>query len=513
VPKSAERLFHEFRSNSDADVAMSLLRSANALLYLSLMAAHLGEGQIVDGMSLAASIEEDLADIRRTATSEDFDDPGPDAADGMLRHWTRKGWLYCSINADTRTERYQLTSGAEQAVRQMVNLQRHTSTATESALSMVMAEIRQIATAANPDPAVRKKALTAQIDALKQQLAKIKRGEVAEVNAAELIDKVAALAQLMERIPSDVARYGELMQANTALLLRQSLAEDAAQFADSLARMFHGHDVISDSPEGRAFRAFANLVGVPSQRDGLEEDIGEILERVEGLPGHLAEVLGGFTDAMWQRVCEVETVRGLAFRRMSNFVRGGDALHYRSMRSRVGAAQLSAAEAFAVTYPGRSTGFAIPMGAALCASVGRLRLDEGTATAVDSLAEDGDEFEIDPAALAGRESIDWLALFEAVNTAVEAHGGYATVPEVLGRLAGPRVGDVIGIWSLATRHGEVSDEKVELVHAHTDRGLREVTLPYAVFSGRLPDPVAPGPGRARRSLGAGKPVAEGLFDV
>jgi hypothetical protein len=39
---------------------MSLLRSRDALLYLALMAAHLGEGQIVDGQSLAAMIGDDL---------------------------------------------------------------------------------------------------------------------------------------------------------------------------------------------------------------------------------------------------------------------------------------------------------------------------------------------------------------------------------------------------------------------------------------------------------------------
>ena len=74
------------------------------------------------------------------------------------------------------------------------------------------------------------------------------------------------------------------MHANTATLLRQSLADDPAEFAETLTRMFDGHDVIADSPEGQAFRAFTNLIGIPSQRAQLEADIGEILARLDQMP-------------------------------------------------------------------------------------------------------------------------------------------------------------------------------------------------------------------------------------
>ena len=64
--------------------------------------------------------------------------------------------------------------------------------------------------------------LDEQIEMLIAQREALERGEVPEVDHRELIDKIAALAQLIERIPADVARYGEQMHANTAALLRQS---------------------------------------------------------------------------------------------------------------------------------------------------------------------------------------------------------------------------------------------------------------------------------------------------
>lgn len=85
-------------------------------------------------------------------------DPARDP-DSMLRRWTRQGWVHRSIDYETRTERYQLTAGAHQAVQQIRSVHRHSSTATQSALAMVMTELRQIAVEASPDPQQRAEAL------------------------------------------------------------------------------------------------------------------------------------------------------------------------------------------------------------------------------------------------------------------------------------------------------------------------------------------------------------------
>lgn len=487
--KSAEQLFHEFRGNALADVTMSLLRSRHALVHVALMAAHLGDGQIVDGQSLAAAVNADLPALLGGDTSIN-DEAGEDVAwdaDGLLTKWTKRGWVHRSADPVSRIERYQLTSGAAQAVRQMRSLQRHSSVATESALAMVMADLHQIATDANPDPVVRRQALTEQISALLAQRDALDRGEAMLVNHQELVDKVAAVAQLIDRIPTDVARYGEQMHANTAALLRHTLSDDPAEFAESLQRMFDGHDVIAESAEGQAFRAFATVIARPSQRSQLETDIAEITERIDGLPKHLSEALGGFIDAMWRRVQDVEAVRAVAFRRISNFVRGGDALHYRSMRTRVSEAQAAAAEAFQRVHGSRDIGFVVPMSGVNARSVGRLRLHPGTPLVPDPVSDSSDEFAIDPSALAGRESINWTALRAAAHAAMDAHGGFATLSEVLRYLPQPRTGDIIGLWSLATRLGAVDSDAEEVVWAHTSRGRREIHVPYLVFGEPLPD--------------------------
>ncbi|MGW6930768.1 DUF3375 family protein [Lentzea sp. NPDC054927] len=506
--QTAEQLLHEFRSSATADVTMSLLRSRDAMLYLALMAAHLGDGQIVDGQSLSASIDADLPALLRSYSPEDTDE-STITADDLLMRWRKRGWVQRSADPrDPRIERYQLTSGAAAAVRQLRTLRQQTSIATESALAMVMAQLSQIAADANPDPLIRRRMIDDRIAELVAQRDAIDRGETPEVDNGALVDRVAALAQLTDRIPGDVAVYGERMHANTAMLLRQSLADDV-EFAESLQRMFDGHDIIAESPEGQAFRAFATAIATPSQRTRLESDIAEILRRLEDLPGHHRASLQGFISAVWQRVQEVEDVRGAAFRRMSNFVRGGDITHYRSMRTRVSEAQTSAAVAFQHTHGGRDIGFVVPMSGVETRSVGRLRLDQGMGTAPDAVMDTTNEFDIDLASLGGREAIDWSALRDAVHLTMEQHSGYATLPEVLAQLPSPRAGDVIGLWSLATRYGDVDEGTRSVVRACTDRGWREIDLPYAVFAEQLPSPTAPAP--RRLTLHRGRSTQEELF--
>lgn len=507
--RTAEQLLHEFLGSTSADVTMSLLRSPNAPLHLALMTAHLGDGQMVDGQSLSAAIDADLGALLRAYRmagelgEEPGDALGPKDGTALLTHWRRKRWVHRrSDPRDSRIERYQLTSGAIAAVRQVRGLQTPTSVATESVMALVMSGLREIAAEVNPDPAARRRVLHERIEELVAQRDALDRGEAPDPDHAGLVDKLVALGQLMERIPGDVAGYGEQLQTNTVALLRQSMSEDAGGFAEALERMFDGHNVIAESPQGQAFRAFATVIATPQQRARLERDITEIIEQVQGLPTHLSEALKQFIGMVSERVQEVEDVRGVAFRRISTFVSGGDFRHYRGMRTRIAEAQAAAAELFRRTHGGRAVGLIMPMSGVDTESVGRLRLDPGTAATPDPVTNTSGEFDIDPARLAGAESIDWRALRAAVNTALDRHSGVATLSEVLHELPEARTGDIVALWSLAARFGELDSDSSSQVWAVTSRGRRRITLPYAVFGEPLSAPTnsAGAPSLLRRQL-------------
>jgi hypothetical protein len=91
---------------------------------------------------------------------------------------------------------------------------------------------------------------------------------------------------------------------------------------------------------------------------------------------------------------------------------------------------------------------------------------------------------------------------------MEAHGGYATLPEVLSQLHQPRTGDIIGIWALATRYGDIDDTDHVTVAAHTSRGPREISVPYLVFGEEIP--VAARPARHAPQLIRHPVTVEGI---
>src|SRR5690349_5044023 len=85
----AEGIFREFEVNAAADTAMSLLRSPDALIHLALMSAHLGDGQSVEGQTLAAHLDRDLAGL---ATHNPY--AATRDAEKILRHWKKQRWVH-----------------------------------------------------------------------------------------------------------------------------------------------------------------------------------------------------------------------------------------------------------------------------------------------------------------------------------------------------------------------------------------------------------------------------------
>lgn len=496
------QLFHEFRDSSEADVAISLLRSRDAWLWLSLMAAHLNDGQRMDAHKLATAMDVDLQELFREYTPSKevgegiTDSAAPSSgldAEAVLTRWTKKRWVHRGVDDKTGREFYQLTSGAARAVHQMLSLNRRTSVATESALTMVMGDVAQIAADSDPDPHTRRQAIDDQIAALVDQRDALDKGEPPTVDHIALVDKIIAVSQIIDRMPADIARYGEQLQANTAQLLHSGFYDDPAAFASSLHSTLDGHDDITKSPEGQAFRAFATLISQPPIKAQFESDIANILARVRDVPKHLTHSLEGFVNTMWRQVREANRKRVTANRRYSQFIRTGGAVRYRTIRARVAATQEAATKAFQHTHGGRDIGFTIPGGGVDVNSIGRLRLASGAPTKPATVSNSTQEFNIDASSLLAKEAFNPDTLRQAVNNALDKHHGFTTLAEVLALLTEPRTGDIFYLWQLASTHGHVKDTLNTTVWAHTDRGRREITMPFITYDTPVPQLNTPRP--------------------
>lgn len=485
---TAAQLYAAYGDNADSDVTLQLLRSRNAVPYLAIMAARLADGQ-VDGDHLAAGIDRDLAELAAHWTERGWELP---TADDLLDRWVRAGYLARTLHADSQRERYQLTRGATQAIAQVQAVRRNRTVATETVLELVMSRLSNIAVSINPDPGEHIRDIDQKIAELTRRREELAAGAIPAVDSRRVLDDIRMVTSLAERMPADIIGYGEKMRENSRALLTSGLDAEHGSHADVLNRMFDGHDALADSDEGKAFDTFYTLIADHRLRDDLESSIRQIAEGIPNLPHDILDTLTGFIDRMWDEVQSVDEVRGQVYRRINTFVKDGDFLHYRALRSQIADAQRAAAAAFVHAGPGKDLGIAVPMSAAVSNSVGALIFHDGIVDSPGAVADTVGEINIDPADLVGAESIDWHALTDAVNEAVA--DGPAEIDDVLALLPTARTGDVIGIWSLAQRHGAAEHGQDEVtVLAHTARGMREIRLPAVRFIHKLPDPITAQP--------------------
>ncbi|ORM34994.1 DUF3375 domain-containing protein [Williamsia sp. 1135] len=485
---TAAQLYAAYGDNADSDVTLRLLRSRNAVPYLAIMAARLADGQ-VDGDHLSAGVEKDLADLADHWLQRGWELP---TADDLLDRWVRAGYLARTLVTDTQIERYQLTRGATQAIAQVQAVRQNRTVATETVLELVMSRLSNIAVSINPDPGEHIRDIDQKLSELTARRAELAAGAIPAVDTRRVLDDIRMVSSLAERMPADIIGYGEKMRENSRALLTSGLDAEQGSHADVLNRMFDGHDALADSDEGKAFDTFYTLIADHRLREDLEASIAAIASGLPNLPHDLLDTLTGFIDRMWDEVQSVDEVRGQVYRRINTFVKDGDFLHYRALRSQISDAQRAAAAAFVHAGPGKDMGIAVPMSAASSNSVGALVFHDGIIDSPGAVADTAGEIRIDPADLVGVESIDWHALTDAVNDAIAS--GPAGIDEVLALLPTARTGDVIGIWSLAQRHGATDDTRAEItVLAHTARGLREITMPAVLFTHSLPDPITAQP--------------------
>ncbi len=490
MAQTAAQLYAAFTDNTDNDVSLRLLRSPNAVAYLALMAARLGTGP-VDAEELADALTVDLQSLQNHFTERARPVP---AGQDVLDQWVRSGFVSRTLDEDDR-ETIQLTRGATTALGQVQAASLDRNVATETALELVTARLAAVAVTVSSDPDDHLRALDEQIAELTRRREALRAGLVPEYDRAKVVDDLAIVSSIAERMPADILGYGEKLREHTRALLTHGLdasesteAGNATAYARTLQRLFDGHDELANTPEGKAFDAFYTLLSDHRLRRQLETSVAAVVHEVD-LPDDLRDSLTGFLDRMWMQVQRVDEIRGQVYRRINTFVKDGDFLQYQSLRARITEAQRAAVDAFDIVSAGRDTGLAVPMSAVDTSSVGALRFHDGVVTLPPEVRETSGEFTIDPARLVGREAIDWDSLAAAINEQVSRSDG-ADITEILAAIEAPRAGDVVGVWSLGARYGTVDADRPVTVLAHTTRGPRELTVPHVAFAAALP-PLTP----------------------
>ncbi|QTU84206.1 DUF3375 domain-containing protein [Xiamenia xianingshaonis] len=264
--------FSQLRQAQDANGAWQLLRARNAALIMAVLDAHFDErNRRIPVSDLANSVDFALQELRFRANI-DYEHTGADACE----QWRKKGYLVRRTSKQRREETYELSAEAMTAIAFAKQLVQPRHTATQSRLSLIMDAVHDLAVASSSDVERRKKSLLADRAAIDAELEKIEQGTYVVIDDSKGLERLSDILALMNEIPEDFAHVKtEFAQLNKTIF--ESIISYSDNYRDILEDIFAGVNHIAQSPAGRSFLGFYDLMRDNDLTESFQDDIDDIL--------------------------------------------------------------------------------------------------------------------------------------------------------------------------------------------------------------------------------------------
>ncbi len=432
------------------DSTLRLLRADNAPLILGLLSTHLGgEQRRLSAAELYSRIDADLDEMRGQGMSL------PLTAQRYCADWRSQGFLDRRAAAESREETFELSPATTAAIRIVADLEAPPTRATESRLMSIASQLSRLAVETDPDLSRRLDAHLAERARIDQAIARVEAGDVDLLDPERATERLVDIVAQAREVPSDFARVRtEFEELNR--LLRQQILESEAAGGQVLAEVFRGVDLIEESPAGRTFRAFSQLI--------LDEELGATfdanLERVlgqqfaHGVPATQRRLLRRFLRSLKQDNSEISRVLTTFARGLRRYVQSQEYQRDRVLRGLLRDATARGVAAAPAVRPWAPTDLELELSSVSLSSLGMLRLyDPAEDLPVDVSIEDNPVESVDLNALRTitRETeIDFDELNENVRLVLLDHER-ATIGDVLDRFPATQgVASVAGLMALAT---------------------------------------------------------------
>lgn len=259
---------------------LHLLSRPDADLVLTVLGASFGGDQdIVGAQELHVIVEGVLEELAQHHQADGY------AKDGraLCRDWVERKWLVVSITDDQREE-YSLTSGAREALEYVGRFSRDRSMFSKSRVHSIVAAARHCALTAHPDPQQQMAALDAQIaelqrqrDALEHPLDDDDQDDYLGDND-EVYESFTEVRQLLSQLPSDFVRVIEAMKEIQREIVDGFREEDRPSGEVVRDYLERSTELMTASPEGRAFAGAMELLRDDQLLAGLRDDVSTILD-------------------------------------------------------------------------------------------------------------------------------------------------------------------------------------------------------------------------------------------
>ncbi len=434
------------------EAAWRLLSLDHAPEALGLLRAHLGgKERRLPASILVERLRRDLELLRGQGVEL------PQTAEAYLSAWLRAGYLIRSFPAGAVEEEYELSTDAVRALAFVEGLETQRAVATETRLSLVIQQLRELAERSETDPAARLEALQRERARLDAEIEAVRAGRLEPIPEERALERVQEIAALARELLSDFRRVrDEFARINRDL--REQIVENEGSRGEVLDQVFAGVDLVAESEAGRTFRAFWRLLTDQEQSAAFDEALEQVLSRgfTHRLTAQERRFLRRLTRALLDDGGEVHEVLQQFARGLRQFVQSQAWREQRRMHRLLRLAQRRARDARESVAPNADIGMTLWLTSAGVRSVAQWRLHDPSTDVVAGGIERASEMEISletVSELLAQSEIDFRGLRKQVDELL-AGRAQVSVAEVLQIYPATQgLGSVVGLLAMAAREG------------------------------------------------------------
>ncbi|GEM_PF-36060 len=278
-----------------SSAAWRLLRADTAPLVLSFLGTLFVEDNVraIPESELVARLDDHLwavdgGSVRGGGRRDGAEPRYPRTPQAYVDHWAHpdQGWLRAWYPPGSGEPHYDATPAVEQAVRWVASLRGRGFVGTESRLNTVFELLRQLAVGTQTDPAERLRELEERRSAIDEEIAQVRAGRVAVLDAAAQRDRYQQLTQTAADLLSDFREVEANFRSLDRELRERITGWDGAK-GELLEEVVRSRTAIAESDQGRSFHAFYDFL-LDRRR---QEEFAALVERVQSLDAIVPDVV------------------------------------------------------------------------------------------------------------------------------------------------------------------------------------------------------------------------------
>ena len=226
---------------------------------------------------LAEMLEDTLFGLRQRLGDKAFPKPAQD----YLNDWAAndKGWLRKFYRSGSDEPHFDVTPATERALAWLGSLSKRAFVGTESRLLMLFDLLKQMSQGSQTDPALRIAELHRRRDEIDAEIARVAGGDMPLLDDTALKDRFQQFTGLARELLSDFREVEHNFRGLDRRVRERIALWDGAKGA-LLEEIMGERDAISDSDQGKSFRAFWDFL----MSQARQEELTQLLERVLQLP-------------------------------------------------------------------------------------------------------------------------------------------------------------------------------------------------------------------------------------